>query len=298
MYIENHFFRIFRKTMTTFFHFFKLRPTSFPYLTGDNFRSLADYVHDETDTFNPELVESGDIVFVGNPLMNNFFENIHPRINNRYILIQHNGDYPVDEHIASYMDEKIIRFYAQCTEFAHEKITPIPIGIANKHHGFEGFSWLMNRNIPKDTEKKPRIFFHFIIQTNPQERGPALEYFKKHASMDTINDFVPYGSYKDILASYAFTVSPAGNTLGSHRTWEALYLRTIPIVKRTVDAEYCVANGLPLWILDDWNELDEYTEEKLRLKYTEMMQTARFDSLYMAHWVEKIKTDQKLERNR
>ena len=291
--IEGLFFKALRKSARGFFHSFHLRPSSAPYITGDSFRKLANYIYDETRVFNPENVQEGDIVFVGSPKMTEFFATIHPRIQHKYILIQHNGDFMVDEKIASYIDDKIIRFYAQIViAKKHEKIIPIPIGIENKHHGNEVFTFFL-RLAARKTHKKPRIFFHFSVQTNPSERGPALEYFKTHPAMDTINTFVPYLAYKKILASYAFTVSPAGGTLGSHRTWEALYLRTIPIVKRTVDAEACVALGLPIWILDDWHELDAYGEAELQAKYDTMMKTANFEAISMDYWTSRINTEQR-----
>lgn len=294
---EKMFYRVLQKALSTFFHTLKKRPGSYPYLTGDSFRSLADHIHDETGTFNPTSVRNGDVVFVGNPYMDDFFQKIHPHINSKYILIQHNGDNPVDEHIAKYIDEKIVRFYAQCVFVSHAKIVPIPIGIANKHHGIEISPELNKREFPKSKEKQPRIFFHFSVQTNPTERGPALEYFKTHPAMDTIHTFVPYKSYKKILGAYCFTASPAGNALGSHRTWEALYLHTIPIVKRTVDAESCVALGMPIWMVDDWHELSAFSEVELRAKYEKMMANANFEALFMDHWIRRIKNDQASVKN-
>jgi hypothetical protein len=294
MSCEGVFFKLYRKSFRTIFHTLKSRPGSYPYITGDSFRLLADHIHDETNTFNPALVEKGDIVFVGNPQMEYFFKKIHPQIKNKYILIQHNGDNHVDENIAHYIDDKIFRFYAQISTVKHEKIISIPIGIENKHHGIEGFSFLMKWKIPTKEAKKPRIFFHFSVQTNPGERGPALTYFKTHLLMDTIEKFVPYITYKNILASYCFTVSPAGNTLGSHRTWEALYLRTIPVVKRTIDAESWVSLGLPIWIVDNWNELDNLSEQILKSKYEEMMENASFEAIQMDYWIKKIRDDQKI----
>ncbi len=296
--IEGLFFKTLRKALHTFYTTLKLRPGSAPYLTGDSFRALANHIHDETGaTFNPSDVKTGDIVFVGNTKMTEFFTTLHPKIANRYILIQHNGDFMVDEKIAAFIDDKIIHFYAQVTLVHHTKITPIPVGIANRHHGIEIVPTFGASNFKSASRKRARIFFHFSIQTNPPERGPALEYFNQHPAMDTIHTFVPYLSYKKILASYCFTASPAGNTLGSHRTWEALYLQTIPIVKRTVDAESCVALGLPLWIVDDWHELSTYTETDLRAKYESIMATANYEALYMDYWTTRIKTDQLTARS-
>lgn len=291
MFCEKIFFRFVRKSTNVFYSSLKLRPSSYPYLTGDSFRKLADYVYDETTIFKPEKITTGGgIVFVSQERLPQFFAEVHPKINHPYILICHNGDKPqIDESIVSKIDDKIIRFYAQCVLVAHPKIVPIPIGIANKHHGIELFSKFIElRPLPK---KQSRIFYHFSIQTNPTEREPALNYFRTHPLMATINTFIPYLSYKKLLASYLFTVSPAGNTLGSHRTWEALYLRTIPIVKRTVDAEACVSYGLPIWIVDDWHKLEGLTENNLQTKYNELMKNASFEALYMDYWKKRILAD-------
>ncbi len=287
MFLEGLFFKILRTISRSFFHALALRPGSDPFLTGDSFRKLANHRHDETTSLNPTLVKTGDIVFVSSPRMKEYFLTIHPQIAHRYILVQHNGDMMVDDEIATFIDDKIIIFYAQIVLAAHPKIIPIPIGIENKHHGNEVLPFLLNL-AKRTAQKRPHIFYHFSVQTNPPERGPALTYFKTHPLLETISTFVPYWSYKKILASYAFTVSPAGNTLGSHRTWEALYLRTIPIVKRTVDAEACVALGLPLWIVDDWSELEQQTEATLATRYDAMMKQASFEALDMHYWRKRI----------
>jgi hypothetical protein len=52
---------------------------------------------------------------------------------------------------------------------------------------------------------------------------------------------------------YAFVVSPHGNGLDCHRTWESLVLGNIVIVKRSsLDSLY---EGLPVVIVDDWAEI-------------------------------------------
>jgi hypothetical protein len=58
---------------------------------------------------------------------------------------------------------------------------------------------------------------------------------------------------------YAFVVSPHGNGLDCHRTWESLVLGNIVIVKRSsLDPLY---QGLPVVIVQDWREI---TADNLR----------------------------------
>ena len=42
-------------------------------------------------TLNPGAVNFGDLVFLGGDLLENYFMNYHPHINNKYILIIHNS---------------------------------------------------------------------------------------------------------------------------------------------------------------------------------------------------------------
>ena len=62
----------------------------------------------------------------------------------------------------------------------------------------------------------------------------------------------PFAEYlKDLRASY-FCLSPGGDGIDTHRTWEALYLGTVPVVTRSVLTEQ--HPDLPMVVLDDWAE--------------------------------------------
>ena len=77
--------------------------------------------------------------------------------------------------------------------------------------------------------KKPRILFGFK-NTNPK-RVQLKHQFKKLKIADETcgwNSFF----YRRILLNYMFVICPEGNGIDTHRMWEALYLRTIPIIKK------------------------------------------------------------------
>jgi hypothetical protein len=64
---------------------------------------------------------------------------------------------------------------------------------------------------------------------------------------------------------YPFWLSPRGNGLDCHRTWEALYLDIIPIVwHSTLDPLY---ENLPVVVIRTWDEL---SEDILRVKLREI----------------------------
>ncbi len=54
-------------------------------------------------------------------------------------------------------------------------------------------------------------------------------------------------------SEYAFVISPHGNGVDCHRTWEALALGCVPIVRTSpLDALY---EGLPVLIVSNWCEV-------------------------------------------
>jgi hypothetical protein len=85
------------------------------------------------------------------------------------------------------------------------------------------------------------------------------------------------------MSDYAFVLSPFGNGMDCHRTWEALLCGCIPIVRSSVFNE--LFDGLPVLIVDKWANIslsllvdtvaqfkekmdkNEFNYDKLRLSY-------------------------------
>jgi hypothetical protein len=89
---------------------------------------------------------------------------------------------------------------------------------------------------------------------------------------------------------YPLWLSPRGNGLDCHRTWEALYLDIIPIVwHSTLDSLY---TDLPIIVIHDWKEVNEqYLRDKLReisLKKLQQPSAYQYNKLRSAYWHQKI----------
>jgi len=91
------------------------RAPSSPFVSGDGFRAYADYVYDEEDvTLNPLEVNPNGTIFVKGDYLKRFFEELHPHIPNKYILITHNSDEYAPGPFENFLeDEKIIAWFAQ-----------------------------------------------------------------------------------------------------------------------------------------------------------------------------------------
>jgi hypothetical protein len=84
---------------------------------------------------------------------------------------------------------------------------------------------------------------------------------------------------------HRFVLSPLGNGLDCHRTWEALALGCIPIVRSS--PLNTLWEGLPVWIVNSWSEV---TEDSMDQKAAELDNSHNIpDKLLLETWVEKIR---------
>lgn len=220
------------------------------FITGNKFKKNCHYYYDNNGLV--KVSEPNDEVlriFVKIDYVHSFFKQKQTR---NYILYTHNGDYSVDDSYLRYMDDPfLLKWYGQNIMTKHPKLFSIPIGIANENwsHGNEKiFNEIIKENLPKNR----LIYVNFDTTTNLHERNYCLEQImKKGLKMSERIDFKEY--LKELAQSY-FVVSPNGNGVDCHKTWESLYVRTIPIVTKSINIDFY--RQYPIIIIDDWSNFD------------------------------------------
>lgn len=88
-------------------------------------------------------------------------------------------------------------------------------------------------------------------------------------------------------AKYAFVISPHGNGLDCHRTWEALTLGCIPIVRTSgLDSLY---SDLPVLIVKNWSDINHSLLQNTIYQF----QTIKFnyDRLLLSYWKQLINSN-------
>ncbi len=272
------------------------RPSSEPYISSDTFRAHSNHIFDKVDKNTPvPNIKKADIIFVNNSFIKEFFKYIHPNIKKNYILLTHDGIEPVNEKYIEYInDNKIIHWFGKNVLIDHQKVTPIPIGLENLFCYGTGITKMFNKlrkNLDK-TERKNQIIYKFKVATNPAERQKAYDYLQTNPIAEEIETKLNPYRYFQRISQYKFTASPPGAGEECHRTWEALYLNTIPTVPRSIATNYFEKLGLPIWNIDSWHELDGLTENDLEKKYSEIINKANFEPLQFDYWWNIIKEKQ------
>ncbi len=139
------------------------------------------------------------------------------------------------------------RMYPQNNTIIDPRVITLPIGIANKQwpHG--------NQNCFNfEIIKFENIFLNFDTSTNPTRLHCKNTLMSKGIKWIENNN---YQDYLRILSKYHFCICVEGNGLDTHRFWECLYLRVVPICLRN-DWTRTMEGKVPMVLLDSWNSLN------------------------------------------
>ena len=158
----------------------------------------------------------------------------------------------------------------------HPKFTPIPIGLNCFEHG-EVTKTFIEEN--KDvTKKEDEVFVvNFSLSTSNTRAAVrqqfcegALKTFSSCRAWQGLRkkeDVIPATELANLklISTFMYIVSPRGNGESTHRTWQGLYLGTVPIVKRSSIDE--ALKGLPIHFVDDFSEITVDSVDDLRELY-------------------------------
>ena len=206
-----------------------------------------------------------------------------------------------DEFLAFINSPKIIHWFSQNLVLSHPKLSPIPIGIYFHAMPVGDSGWEEPKDSPLEQEKvlmditrnslpfskrivKAHANFHFLMTTKYGADRVRAKQLIAPDLVDYESQRVDRETTWRNQSKYAFVISPHGNGLDCHRTWEALCLGCIPIVRTSpLDALYA---DLPVYIVNDWSDV---TEENLRRVLNDFSQR-KFDlsRLTLKYWMDKI----------
>jgi len=223
------------------------------FICGDEFKALCDFSFDE-DGFkkneNKNQFFKEPLVFIKTDYL---FDLIDKVVSEPIRIITHNSDLCIDEKYIPLLNcENIIHWYGQNISINHPKLSSIPIGIANPKWP-HGNKQILQECVNKNHKKTNLVYANFTVGTNPTERGLCLSSVKKN-SIDFISG-LSFENYLDDLSKSMFSISPNGNGIDCHKTWESLYLNTIPIVTKSINSSQY--SHLPILIIEKWDDLDK-----------------------------------------
>lgn len=286
-------------------------------------RDACDIIWEEFDDGPPATLTDphphGTVIWVNTSLVPRFIEEFLPRMQSKFVLVTARENNPTRffdvERVLG--DDNVLCWFIENYEFSPHyletgRIVPLPLGM-NYHKldpnspnrsGDMGVSAVpgaqqaqlrtIRDEIAPIRERPLKVYCNFQLNMDTflrhhhalpraEARAEAIAALKDkpfaiiEPRQTTRNDV--WRRHKEAV----FEASPRGNSIDCHRTWEALLLKSIPIVKTTpMDPIY---EGLPVAIVQDWSEV---TEERLRGWLEEF--APWFDrplppEMYSNHWI-------------
>jgi hypothetical protein len=218
-------------------------------------------------------------IFVYTHLLRSFVARILPRLEQRFVLITHNSDHGVGtEFEALLADPRLVHCFAQNTLIRHPKLTALPIGVANAQWPHGNLPALLAAANRPRAHRRDVVYVNFDVRTNPPVRVPLLQRLQS-SPLAWAAPPRPFADYLEDMASCRWVVSPPGNGVDCHRTWEALYLGATPVVARTPHGA-ALHDGLPIVQLEDLGVLDRAQLERMQWP----ADPASLAPLRMSHW--------------
>jgi hypothetical protein len=201
------------------------------------------------------------------------------------VLVTHNSDYHINNLVYSIRPKNVKKWFAQNKDLNNDNVVSIPIGLENMNLRVSSNSQagrfssqiknalkkaqIISTQFEKGVKKTKLAYLNFNSSTYPRERNYVKKMFSHNPKVSCASGLSLKQYYEDV-ASHKFVISPRGNGVDCHRTWEALYLKSIPIIRNTCNIKEF--SELPILFVDKWEDLsyinlEETYEQMMSKKY-------------------------------
>jgi hypothetical protein len=231
------------------------RRNSSPFLSGDLFADMADYVYKPPRfrAFKRQQIplRTAKVIFCRSENLQELFTSSFEEIN-ASVVICGNSDFEF-RILPEMIPPSVKALFLQNSFISDNKfIFTLPIGIENLRWGVNGNPCLFERQIANPDNK---ILFGPFGNTHPV-RTQVIENFR---GSKLLWDCLPSGrisprDYAKIARRYKLIAAVRGNGIDTHRHWESLYRGVIPVTLRDKWSESLEAIGIPFLLIDSWGE--------------------------------------------
>ena len=254
----------------------------------------------------------GGTIYVCTEALNDLAEFVLPKIESPFVLVSGDSDLAVNEQRASdprvaalLEDERLLAWHAQNMAFSHPKLHGTPIGMDyHTMSAVPGF-WGLQRSTavaqefamvkaladaPRFQDRYASAYCSWQHTMGSLERHECLNVVDRAACYFEPVRLPRFASWVR-QTQFMFVLSPEGVGMDCHRTWEALALGCIPVVKRNAVAT--LLDGLPAVVVEDWRDINR----EMLLGEAGNLHSKKFDfsPLYREFWMRKIRSEKPFE---
>jgi hypothetical protein len=237
--------------------------------------------------------KEGETIYIHPTALKNFLVNYLPSVKFPFILLSGDSDTTVPQDVPEALiileHPLLIRWYAQNCVEPQDKLFQLPIGL-DFHTLVRGaYSWGPQQSLESQMQDifKLKAFnaikvskcyanFQFLMNTRyAGDRHEAVQQIPRNLVFYQPRKTTRIECWKNMI-QYKYVISPHGNGLDCHRTWEALILGCIPILKTSpLDPMFA---GLPVLIVQKWSDVTQELLDTFKPDYSKM------EKLELSYW--------------
>lgn len=275
-------FHIYNASLYSFIYN-KNHKISLDYIWSKGIFNRSSYMLRSTNCFSNEddilkiLNDNNKYFWIRNSNVRNKFRDLDllvkniSKIKKPKILIIADGDDPVPssynkETFQMILKNKFIeKIYIQNYDksIVHNKIKHYPIGIDLHTPRFllnfnyeEKMKYYLDIRKSSATYVLNKAFCDTHLSDSHPDRKIMYKKIKKNRYIDFLNEKLDFVDIIKKYRNYRFVLSPRGNGLDCHRTWELFLIGCIVIMETSPLDDMWKKNNLPVVILNDYNELN------------------------------------------
>ena len=259
-------------------------------------------------------MHDGMSIYVCSDALSQFVLNVLPHIINDFVLVTGDSDMCIPMEALGPSETKtlmnhphLLKWFAQNMHFhSHEKLVQLPIGLDyhtisndpthiwktdgdNSDPMFqEGTLIKLREQMKPFHERIPLIYVNFSTNNDKfKQRQCSLAEIPNNL-LEINQTFSKRTTIWENVTQFTFVLSPFGMGMDCHRTWEALCLGAIPILKAPMFKP--LFEDLPVLIVNEWTEITrELLDETIQSFKTKKF---KYEKLTLTYWTDLINSNQ------
>ena len=174
----------------------------------------------------------------------------------KFIIFTNLEDTPIDKFIFDKIPNNVLSVNAVNALSFGGKVNPIPYGLQRKMSINDNRHEILLTIMDYDIEPQNLLYVNHSVYTNLEERSGINELFLDKSWAQVQVDSVDYDEYLTSLKESKFMICPIGNAEDCHRNWECLYMRRVPVMRKSKYLKHLFKH-YPVLFVDDFSEVTE-----------------------------------------
>ena len=174
----------------------------------------------------------------------------------KFIIFTNLEDTPTDEYIFDSIPDNVIRICAVNAVSHGGKVVAAPYGVQRRMTPADNRIEILKEQMKESVSDAHKLLHVNINEDSHSERKGLRDRFKNYSWTVVDTGRVDYSTFLERMRSCKFVLCPRGNAIDCHRNWEVLYMRRVPVMKRTPYLEH-LFKDYPVLFVDDYSQVTE-----------------------------------------